>query len=157
MRLNYDDYSPITGNFTILREFDSTTKTYLMIDMETGYQTMSNWEQGSEVIEQFEEGAPDSVLETRFVDPKTKLVWYKSIVAMSGVMVYPENGLWKVAKYVKVPDGQEPPISKAYMQYQNGVYVLDEENAVEFDGNQYEDAMFEFYKTVNEEKQAALN
>jgi hypothetical protein len=146
MRLNYDRVSPITGKMTVLDEFDELTNTVMSLDMETGYQTYDDWIEGGEAIERFEETSPDIVLETRFVESKSRQVWYKTTLFSRGIVLYPDGKKWKVSQFKPAGDNPTPAFTWATMKIGEDVFVMDDTNAIEFGEFEFEDAFFKFHE-----------
>lgn len=151
MRLTYDAISPFTGRKTVLVEYDEQSGQNVLLCMETGYQTYDNWLQGSVELERFEEKSPDCVLETCFVEPETKQVWYKTTIFRGGTIVYPDGEYWKVATFKPFVEGTDDRFGWATMKIKDEMYIPDDANAVIFDKNQFEDAFFEFYSAVSKQ------
>lgn len=151
MRLNYDAISPITGRKTVLVEFDEQSGQEVLLCMETGYQTYTNWIQGSEELEAFEEKSPDCVLETCFVEPENKQVWYKTTMFRAGKILYPDGEVWKVATFKPFQENTDDRFGWAVMKIKEDVFIPDDENATVFDQNQFEDAFFDLYSSVMEQ------
>lgn len=142
MRLNYDRISPFTGKLSVLDEYDEQTNTVMSLDMDTGYQSYDVWIEGSEELERYEEASPDIILETRYVEPKTRQVWFKTTLFGRGIVLYPDAEKWKVGQFKPIVDASSN--SWARMKEGDVEFGLDEENADVFDN--FEDALFKFHE-----------
>lgn len=161
MRLQYDGLSPITGKNTLLIESDPVLGEIKMC-MESGYQTYtSTWKlDNEEAIENIEENFPQCVVESRVVDDNGN-VWYRTFLISPNVLLYPDEiddgvFVWKVSTLTDFDPGEGVPYSVPQSDGSILNRYLDDKNAVVFNDDQFEDALFAFqsliYKVKNEEE-----
>ena len=152
MKLSYDEISPITGNKSVLSEFDHNAGQEMKLCMESGYHTFTSWVEGSDGIQRFEESAPDIVRDTKFND--NGQFWYKIIMMTRDVVLYPDlvdDGIvWKVSTFKFVDDPTSVPASWASIVVGDQVKVLDDSTSSIFNENNFEEACFEFHKRCAE-------
>lgn len=81
---SFDEYSPISGKFTVL------TEDQFRLDLELGYQNIKDvWtEDNTEVITQLEESLPAYILPFKFVD-ETKNIWYPMLAFKHSGVLFP--------------------------------------------------------------------
>lgn len=144
MRLNYDRISPITGKMTVLDEWDEQNDVMMSLDMDSGYQTYDVWIEGSSELERYEETSPDIILDSRFVEPISRQVWFKSTLFGRGFVLYPDAEKWKVGHFKPIEDVPNQRFSWAKMKEGEREFVLDDEDADSFDN--FEDALFKFHE-----------
>jgi len=175
VKVNYDEKSPITGNFTVLVEKIEVPKegnegqpimdTY-KICMETGYQTYwDTWkEENPDLIANIERQMPEYIVKHKYVD-SYKRIWYPMTTISYVASLYPtidaNNQLeWTVAKIyiaeseeelkdrkvVKLPVLVENETKMAY-------FIVDEANAKHWKLNEFESAFDEYQLIVTEESE----
>lgn len=155
MRLRYDAISPITGKQSVLSEFDELHGCKTHLCMESGYHTYDNWLENSEIINAFEEKAPQIVLDSKVVD-SNNLCWYKTVMTTGAAAIYPgEDGSWCVGKLIFVDDDEEIPESIITLGIPDEtgrmrIKILDGSSNKIFDEFKFEDALFEFHKLCSE-------
>lgn len=144
MRLNYDRISPITNKMTVLDEWDEQNDVVMSLDMGSGYQTYDVWIEGSSELKRYEETSPDIITDSRFVEPISRQVWFKSTLFGRGFVLYPDAEKWKVGHFKPIEDVLDQRFSWAKMKEGEHEFALDDENADSFDN--FEDALFKFHE-----------
>lgn len=144
MRLIYDRISPITGKMTVLDEWDEQNDVMMSLDMDSGYQTYDVWIEGSSELERYEETSPDIILDSRFVEPISRQVWFKSTLFGRGLVLYPDAEKWKVGHFKPIENVPNQRFGWAKMKEGEREFVLDDECADLFDN--FEDALFKFHE-----------
>lgn len=158
MKLTYDEISPISGNKSILVEYDEGIG-WMKICMDTGYSTQEEWIDGSPQCEAFEFACPEHIKNTKFVD-LTGQVWYKLTLCSGDVMLYSDvydgDPMWFVGKWRDLYIDEL--LSDKYMiRYEKNIIggeiarVFDNKYAMIFEDTNFADAYNNFNKLVNEE------
>jgi len=154
MNLDYDDISPITGNKCVVIEADPGANVQSYLCMESGYTTTDMLTKDGTYIEKHEEQLTELMLDAKYEDEETGLIWYPTFMQMPGGMLYPDgtvnNLKWKVAKVV-------PIFGDERLQYpipgRDGEYFtskLDVDNANTYNTNDFKQALEELYDIVKE-------
>tara|TARA_R110002050_G_scaffold53815_1_gene122213 strand:- start:433 stop:939 length:507 start_codon:yes stop_codon:yes gene_type:complete len=154
MNIEYDEISPITGNLCVVVEADPRSNRISYICMESGYTTTELLQKDSDYLEKHEAQLTDLMLDVRYVDEETGLVWYPTFMQMPGCMLYPDGSRtdlkWKVAKVIAVNE-------KEKLQYpipgKEGEYFtskLDVDNANIYDKMDFKLALEDLYDIVKE-------
>ena len=105
-------------------------------------------------MKKHEEQLTELMLDSKFEDPETGLVWYPTFMQMPGAMLYPEGSVtkieWRVAKII-------PVIGEERLKYpvpgKEGEYFtsrLDVDNANIYDTKDFELALNDLYDIVKE-------
>lgn len=154
MRLDYDELSPITGRKTVLKERDENLQEDMFLCMETGYHTYSSWKLGSFNQEEFDKKSPEFIQESKFIDENNQ-VWYKVTMMTRDVVLCPEDFGWKVNSFrdLYIDEVPEPHLLMKVVKNAAGQefkQVLDDNLAVNFLENQFEDAVIEFHRRCSE-------
>jgi hypothetical protein len=158
MRLNYDEISPITGNMCVLVEPDSTKNQNMKLCMESGYQTFDSWKEGSEIVEKFLSASPILIRNTAVVDESGN-VWVKVIMMTPDVVLNPDlrqadgdtyEDIWKVSSFTLLDEGVLPQPNIVSVKVGNRFKVLDESTTKVFAELEFQEAIMEFYKRVNQ-------
>ena len=154
MKLDYDDISPITKNKCVVVEADPGANIQSYLCMESGYTTTDQLVNDSDYLEKHEEQLTELMLDAKYVDEQTNLVWYPTFMQMPGGMLYPDgtaNELtWKVAKVIDI-FGEER--LKYPVPGKEGEYFtsrLDVDNANSYDSGNFKLALNELYDIVKE-------
>ena len=146
MKLTYDEISPITGNKTVLIEYDDlhgTTK----LCMESGYQHLERYVDGSQVCDDFELTCPQIIKQSKFVDGKNK-VWYKLIIVTPTLILLPTATQWKIVGLRKMNVDEDITNSEVTLVSGDEVTVLDTMTELVFD--KFQDAIDNFYKIIQQ-------
>jgi len=149
MRLNYDEYSPICNELTVLREWDDRLGD-IRLCMKTGYQNSSLWDDPTE-LQRFKDSSPEMVLETEFIAPNGQH-WFRITIADGGVFLYFSDEQWHIAHAV------EAELDSPFGMVQGETsYVVDHDNSVRFDQDDFETALISFNGIVATVKQSINN
>jgi hypothetical protein len=154
MNLEYDEISPITGNLCVVVEADPRSNKISYICMESGYTTTELLQKDSDYLEKHEAQLTELMLDARYVDEETGLVWYPTFMQMPGCMLYPDGSRtalkWKVARVIAVNEEEK-------LQYpipgKEGEYFtskLDVDNANIYDTMDFKLALEDLYDIVKE-------
>lgn len=152
LRLDYDEISPITGEKTVLVEYDSLLNDTIKLCMKTGYQTYLNtWKADSPELMNYEMQLPSETVITKFVD-SNKNVWYRITMQSPHVLLYCENNTWKVVTLEIAPigDAKVIPIQVPISETETALRFLNEDNAEKFNAEEFEDALFTFQSRITE-------
>ena len=134
--------SPITGNKNVFED-DGT-----YICMDSGYQHMEGYLDGTEQSIEYEEMSPQILKNTRFVDSENR-VWYKTIAVNPTAILYPDvDDVWKVTTMQKV-DNVENINPTLVLIVGEDHMVIDSEHELVFGPLEFEQAMDCFYKLIN--------
>lgn len=154
MKLTYDEISPITGNLSVLIEYDDDV--CIKFDIESGYTTREGWIDGTPQVEAFEFACPEHLKDTRFVDSGGQ-VWYKITLLAGDVMMYPDvydgDSMWIVGKLRKLEDGEltDRFIQVREVDNKKIPYVFDTDLSTMFEGTDFQTAYDHFLKLYNEQ------
>ena len=154
MKIDYDEISPITGNKCVVVEADEKANIQSYLCMESGYTTTDQLTKEGPYIEKHEDNLTELMLDAKYEDSETGLVWYPTFMQMPGGMLYPDGTVsdikWKVAKVV-------PIIGDERLEYpipgRDGEYFtskLDVDNANIYDTVDFKLALEDLYNIVNE-------
>jgi len=154
MNLDYDAISPITGNKCVVIEAEPDNNVVSYICMETGFTTTDQLIADGPYLEKHEEHLTEFMIDMKFLDEETNLVWYPSFMQMPGGMLYPDGNVnelkWKVAKVI-------PIYGDARLEYpipgRDGEYFtskLDVDNANIYDTGDFKNALDNLYGIVKE-------
>ena len=155
LKLDYDEKSPITGNKCVIVEADTETGIEHRMCMESGYVTRTDLVYNSEACEQHEKGCTELMKKIKMVDMGLNSVWYPTFMQMPNGMLYcegngttPDDYKWCVAKVVQLigDDRLQYPIPGKENEYYTS--KLDVENAIKFEGTDFETALDTFYKEM---------
>ena len=160
MKLDYDMISPITGNKCVIVEADENTSINSYMCIETGYTTTDNFVIDSEFVKSYETQITELMKKIKYVDEDMKLVWYPAFlnVPQAGMLycVANDNSYhWEVAEIVNLL-GEERlkyPIPGKINEYYTS--RLDTDNAIQFEKENFENALDHFYGLVNKAYQNA--
>lgn len=144
MKLTYDKISPITGNNCVLTEYDDLHGETRLC-MESGYQNLERFIDGSDVVDRFEQTCPIFLKESRFVDDKNR-VWYKTLLVTPTLVLLPE---WKIVSLREANESDDISDSQFTLVKDDKVFIIDEPNAVHYDS--FEIALDTFYKILNQD------
>ena len=154
MNIEYDAISPITKNLCVVIEVEPESNIGSQICMESGYTTTELLKYDSEYVTKHEEQLTELMIDAKFVDPETGLIWYPTFMQMPGVMLYPEGTAkelkWAVAKVIPV-DGDER--LKYPIPGKDGEYFtsrLDVDNANIYDTMDFQIALNDLYDIVKQ-------
>ena len=154
MKLDYDEISPITGNKSVIVEADVNEDIQSYLCMESGFTTTDQLIKDSPYLERHEAQLTNLMLDAKYIDETTGLVWYPTFMQMPGGMLYPEGSVnnikWKVARVIEI-FGEER--LKYPVPGQEGEYFtsrLDVENANVYDTDDFKTALDELYGIVKE-------
>lgn len=139
LKAGYDEVSPITGNFCVLVEADPESGTWNKMCMESGYVSFSLFKEGSEYVEDFEDGKlPEVAVSHRKVDDQG-YVWYPAYIpTLSGTLFCIGNAQdfqWGVAEIKDIPEDTDMPTLEG-----NYEHYLDINNARIFPREEFEEA-----------------
>jgi|TARA_R110000851_G_scaffold312686_1_gene474014 hypothetical protein len=154
MKLDYDEVSPITGNKCVVMEADETTNVNSFICMESGYTTTDLLVKDGPHTEKYESSLTELMLDAKFEDSETGLIWYPTFMQMPGGMLYPDgtvnNLKWKVARVIPIfgDDRLKYPIPGKEGEYFTS--KLDVDNANIYDTGDFKMALDELYGIVKE-------
>ena len=155
MNVDFDDISPITGNKCVVIEADQNNDTESYLCMESGYTTTDQLKKDSKVLEQYEQVITQLMIDAKFEDEVTGLIWYPAFMQMPGGMLFckgesPKSFNWEVAKVV-------PIIGEERLKYpvigKEGEYHtsrLDVDNAKSYNKQDFKSALDELYTIVKE-------
>ena len=156
MKLDYDDISPITGNKSVLREYDPVLKDTVKMCMESGYQTyLKAWRtDNANFLEEYESTLPVNIKETKFEDSSGN-VWYKTVLQSPRVLLFPDADVWCVVELVDVPTATDANsmVAVGVPVDQDGNYAtryMDYQSAQYFGEFSFEDAIFAFQTKIAE-------
>ena len=160
MKLDYDMISPITGNKCVIVEADENTSINSYMCIETGYTTTDNFVVGSEFVKSYETQITELLKKIKYIDEDMNLVWYPAFlnVPQAGMLycVAKNNSYqWEVAEIVNLL-GEERlkyPIPGKKNEYYTS--RLDTDNAIQFERENFENALDHFYGLVNKAYQNA--
>jgi hypothetical protein len=157
IKLEYDEKSPITGNKCVIVEADITTGQEHRMCMESGFITRTDLVLDSEECKTHEQGCTELMKKLKMVDMELNSVWYPTFIQMPGGMLYcdgngavPTDYQWYVAKVVPINENDK---LKYPIPNKDGKYFtsqLDVKNAIKFNGVEFESALNEFYKIIQE-------
>lgn len=134
--------SPVTGNKTIFED-DGT-----YICMDSGYQHMEGYLDGTELSIQYEELSPQILKNTRIVDSENR-VWYKTIAITPTAILYPDvDGKWKVTTMQKAESLDDINPTFVLIVGEDHM-IIDSEHELVFEPLEFEKAMDCFYKLIN--------
>ena len=153
LKLDYDEISPITGNKTVLCEYDANMQDTTKICMATGYQTyLNSWKQGSDLLSDYELQLPTEVLNSKVVDSNGN-VWYKTVLQSPRVILYPKGEFWKVVPLSESPNEVDEivPIIVPIGLDNRGTRYLELSKAKTFDSDKFEEALFSFQELIADE------
>jgi len=154
MNVDYDDISPITGNKCVVIEADPDANIQSYLCMESGYTTTDMLTIDGTYIEKHEEQLTELMLDAKYVDEETGLVWYPTFMQMPGGMLYPDGTpksiSWKVAKVVPIfgEDRLQYPIPGKEGEYFTS--KLDVDNANSYNTGDFKLALNDLYDIVKE-------
>jgi hypothetical protein len=119
--------------------------------MESGFTTTDNMKIGSDVVKKYESQLTELMCVSKFEDDERGLVWYPAFLQMQGIgMLYPigtnrEDMRWEVCKVeiITGEDRKKYPVPGKKDEYFTS--RLDVENAVRFNGNEFDQALDKFY------------
>jgi hypothetical protein len=128
--------------------------------IETGYTTTDNFKVDSDVILQYEKQISTLMKKIKFIDEETNLIWYPAFLNVPGAgMLYcidtDKSYKWEVAEIIDLI-GEER--LKFPIPGKKGEYFtnrLDTENAIQFEKENFENALDHFYSLVNKAYQNA--
>jgi len=155
LKADYDDYSPVTGNFCVLAEADENTNITSYMCMESGYNTTELLKIGSAEAEKYEETLTELMRDARIEVEETGLVWYPSFLQFPFGMLYmagtsASDMHWEVAEVVDVEEHEK---TKYPIPGQEGQYFtskLDVDNAKVFDKLDFTNALDALYSIVQD-------
>ena len=154
MKIDYDGISPITGNKCVVVEADEKANIQSYLCMESGYTTTDQLTKEGSYIEQHESNLTDLMLDVKYEDEETDLVWYPTFMQMPGAMLYPDgtvnNLKWKVAKVIPLfgDDRLQFPIPGKDGEYFTS--KLDVDNANIYNTGDFKLALEDLYDIVKE-------
>jgi hypothetical protein len=154
MKLDYDEISPITKNKCVVAEADPESNVESYLCMESGYTTTSLLVKDGEYIKKHEENITELMMDAKYEDQETNLVWYPTFMQMPGGMLYPEGTTkelkWRVAKVVPIfgDERLNYPIPGEEGQYYTS--KLDVDNAKTYDTHEFKSALDYLYDIVKE-------
>ncbi len=156
MKLNYDEISPITGNKSVMVEYDEDKGQNMKLCMESGYQTFDSWKDGSEIVDKFLSVSPELIRNTALVDDNEN-VWVKIIMMTPDIVLAPDirqtedqdDFIWKVSTFKLLEKGQLPEADMVAVKVGDLYKALDEDTASIFEELDFENATIEFYNRVN--------
>ena len=154
MNIDFDEVSPITGNKCVVVEAEPDNNVISYLCMESGYTTTDMLTKDGLYIEKHETQLTELMLDAKYEDEETGLVWYPTFMQMPGGMLYPDGTSkaieWKVAKVV-------PIFGDERLQYpipgKEGEYFtskLDVDNANSYNTGDFKIALEDLYNIVNE-------
>ena len=152
LKLDYDSISPITNNKCVLEEANETDNSISYLCMESGYSSHEKLIEGSEYQTNFEKALTSLMIECKIID-ENKKAWYPSFMRTPHAMLYidgktKEKFVWKVAKIVELigEERKKYPVPGKENEYYTS--KLDVENAIKFEGTDFETALDTFYKEM---------
>tara|TARA_R110001592_G_scaffold10504_7_gene54379 strand:- start:7300 stop:7806 length:507 start_codon:yes stop_codon:yes gene_type:complete len=154
MNIEYDAVSPITNNLCVVIEASPDSNVESQICMESGYTTTDLLKKDSEYLEKHEEQLTELMLDAKYEDTETGLVWYPTFMQMPGGMLYPQGTSsklqWAVAKVIPVTgeDRLQYPIPGKEGEYFTS--KLDVDNANIYDTMDFKIALNDLYDIVKE-------
>ena len=154
MNIDFDEVSPITGNKCVVVEAEPDNNVISYLCMESGYTTTDMLTKDGLYIEKHETQLTELMLDAKYEDKETELVWYPTFMQMPGGMLYPDGTAtaieWKVARVV-------PIIGDERLQYpipgKEGEYFtskLDVDNANSYNTGDFKIALEDLYNIVKE-------
>jgi len=154
MNIAYDEISPITGNKCVVVEADPDANIQSYLCMDSGYTTTDQLIKGGPYVEKHEENLTELMLDVKYEDEQTGLIWYPTFMQMPGGMLYPDGTVnrlkWKVARVI-------PIHGEARLEYpvpgKEGEYFtskLDVDNANIYDTTDFKLALEDLYDIVKE-------
>ena len=156
IQLEYDAISPLTGNRCVIVEADENTNIESYICMESGYTTLDNLKIGSDTSKEYEKSLTQLMIDARYEDNLSGLVWYPSFMQMPGSMLYcigdtPDELKWQVARTVPIigEERKQYPIPGRVDEYYTS--KLDVENAKTYGKYDFKDALDDLYSIIKEE------
>jgi hypothetical protein len=154
MNVDYDEISPITGNKCVVVEADPGANIQSYLCMESGYTTTDQLINDGTYIEKHEEQLTELMLDAKYIDTETNLVWYPTFMQMPGGMLYPDgdssNIKWKVAKIIPIFGDER---LKYPVPGKDGEFFtsrLDVDNANSYNSDDFKSALEELYDIVKE-------
>lgn len=160
MNLDYDMISPVTGNKCVIVEADEHSNINSYMCIESGYTTTDNFKIDSDVINNYENQISELMKKIKFIDNENNLVWYPAFlnVPRAGMLyciTHNNSYQWEVAEIVDLI-GEERlnyPIPGKKDEY--FTTRLDTDNAIQFEKENFENALDHFYSLVNKAYQNA--
>jgi hypothetical protein len=127
LKVDYDEISPITGNFCVMVEtLEDGSKSYIC--MESGYCTNDYFKVDSEVIQNHERGISQLMIDVKHIDEQRNLVWYPIYMQVKDMTVYctgtdKSDIVWNVAGIVELNEENKkdyliPGETDKYYEYQ---------------------------------------
>lgn len=102
---------PVCGADDCYKESESNVDSYLCVSC--GYTTNSLYLKNSVALSSWEKSTPKLISNSKFVDDKTNLVWYPSVLNFPSMgMIFPDGPnefewQWRVAKIVEIPEEEQ--------------------------------------------------
>ena len=153
MKLTLDEISPITGRCTVMVEEDPFIGDTVKMCMESGYQTyVGSWKvENEEVIANIENQFPECVVDSKYIDDNGN-IWYRSFLISPNVILYPDreisdDGFLKFVWKVTTLTTFDPGAGRVF-EVGNETKYLDEVNAMIFNENEFEDALYGFQQLI---------
>jgi|TARA_R100000541_G_scaffold753_1_gene4325 hypothetical protein len=154
MNIDFDEISPITGNKCVVVEAEPDNNVISYLCMESGYTTTDQLISDGAYLEKHEAELTSLMIDVKFTDKETNLVWYPTFMQMPGGMLYPEGEPkkfeWKVAKVISI-------FGEERLQYpipgKEGEYFtskLDVDNANSYNMGDFKNALEDLYSIVKE-------
>lgn len=159
LRLDYDEYSPITGEKTVLVEYDPILEDTCKFCMKSGYETYESWTVRNAEILKYEEQLPDIIRNSKKIDSNGN-IWYKTTMNTRNVILYPKLNTWVVAELNPVMPMGNDAFAIIYVDPETGKYetkYVDETTELIFGEYEFEDAIFAFQQKNTEIKEKNEN
>lgn len=135
-KLDYDEISPITGNKSVLVE-EVYDNVYQKICVESGFYTQTDWEDGSDQVDNYEETITDHNIDHKVVD-ENGLVWYPYMLTTRKSTMYADNFNGEFSWFVCALSSEPSE--------DNSIKIsIDQNKSKVFNKDKFEEALSEFY------------
>ncbi len=153
VRIAYDEFSPVTGNFCVIVEDDPMTGITSKLCMESGYITNDKLMLDTESQKSYDIQSTKLIQELKITDSAGS-VWYPVSMTIGNIVFYiagtTDSWQWVISRMIELDSADNDtyiiPGTDEYYKWH-----LDIENSLLFDSNKFSEAFDKFHELLRDD------